>query len=129
MFVLYIKLINNNLIIIHSTQKMLIFLGLTKSVVNGIGDLPVVGGFLKNLGKTLTGGISGLPEVIRVYADDPSRAINALLKYVNRQGPIGVCIHLMHTILFIRLFSLSNCHWEANAFYTDILYIFPYEYI
>lgn len=73
------------------TPKMIIFLGLTKSAVNGVGSIPFIGRFLKHIGSSVAGGVQGLPEAFRVFADDPSRAISALTKYVHRQGPIEVC--------------------------------------
>jgi len=62
--------------------------GVSKSVINTAGSLPLIGNFLKHAGKTIAGALPGLAEVVRVYADDPTRALRALTKYVNKRLPI-----------------------------------------
>lgn len=55
-----------------------------------MGDIPLIGGIIKHIGTTVAGAIPGIAEVVRVYADNPALALNALAKYIHRQGPIGV---------------------------------------
>lgn len=76
------------------------FLGLARSALNIADYVPLIGNLIKHIGKTVAGGTTGLPEVIRVFADDPPRAIAALTAYVNRRGPIGVCQLPIHFINF-----------------------------
>lgn len=80
---------------------MSIFSGITKSVVNIADDIPLIGSLLKHVGNTIAGGVPGISELIRIFADNPARGVNAMIAYVHKQGPITVCpfsIHLIHIL-------------------------------
>lgn len=53
-------------------------LGLGKSIISGVRDLPIVGNLLSNVGSNIFSLGPGITEIWRVYADNPLRFLNAL---------------------------------------------------
>lgn len=54
-----------------------------KTIINGAGSIPFIGDFLKGAGRDIYGSGPGIAEIIRIYADDPARALNALAAAAN----------------------------------------------
>lgn len=89
-------------------------LGLSKTTINGVGGIPIIGQFLKNAGNDIYSSLPGYALSMRIFRDDPTRILKALQSFLSHGSSLVRNFHCIHKRVYSKFFKVQNLKKEKK---------------